>query len=609
MSLGSSVVSRFRANVMSIGRFHPQSRPRGAFALRAGAAVALPVVVGTLAGNTLWGMVAALGGLTALYGNGQPYRARAVELALVALAFAMCVGVGHAIGHAWPALIVPMVAIIAMLATWLCNGLRVGPPGAYLFMLACAAASAMPTAGLTALQVALLVLCGGVGAWLLHMPGAVLDRHGPERTAVEMAAEAVRRALAAEPMQRDREIQRASLAMHEAWQALVAWQPRRGGSPALHALRVRNLQWHRLLADMVEGSLDPVVASQRCKALETADDAAFIKAPANLINLPQGRPPRWQLLLAELQPGTPSRAVILRVGAAALLAGVLASFAGMERAYWAIAAAVLMLHTGNDWTQTVQRSLSRLAGTWGGLVLMAGVLWWQPAGLWLAALLFVVQFTVEMLVMRNYALATMFITLAGMTLASGGLPPDNPNAFLLARGLDTLLGCAVALLVLAAMPAPSLRWRLHQAMAGILQASEQLNSHLAWAELTSASARQTRVLLGHHLHALDAAWEQGQRRGDGIALKQAAVVTAVQTLGYRLLAVAWRLEDAPHAPVLARELYGPGGVVHVQAALRILSRYLAPTTGPVVALPAAPAFIDTQLKAVRDALLDQPERC
>ncbi|NLG58645.1 MAG: hypothetical protein GX538_00580 [Gammaproteobacteria bacterium] len=58
-------------------------------------------------------------------------------------AFALVVAIGNAVSSvAWA--VVPTVAVIAMVSTWLGNALRIGPPGAYMFMMACAAATAMP---------------------------------------------------------------------------------------------------------------------------------------------------------------------------------------------------------------------------------------------------------------------------------------------------------------------------------------------------------------------------------------------------------------------------------------------------------------------------------
>lgn len=614
MTATPSRPSPWREALAGLFRFQPAPRSRLVFSARAGLGIALPVLVASLAGAPQLGMVAAMGGLTTLYGRERPYRARAVELLVVAATFAVAVGLGHWIGDAAPWAVVPVVALFAMLTTWICNALRVGPPGAYLLMLSCAGGSAMPANGLDSPQVAALVFAGGLGAWLLHMAGALVDRRGPERRAVEAGAAAVRALVERQPAasaEERRALRRqASLAMHGAWQALVAWQPGNARSGLLARQRQIAHQWHLLLAGVVDGRIGPDAARARVAELDgwmARQEQLPLPAPNG--SLPLGQPPLVVLLAQSLRAGSHERGVILRVGVAALVAGALASLAGLERSYWAIAAAVLMLHTGNDWTQTLQRALQRLVGTWTGLLLTAAVLWWHPQGLAMAGLLFLLQFTIEMLVMRNYAVAAVFITATGMTLASGGQVPPEPGSFLLARGLDTLLGCTVALAVLRWMPAASLRQRLDDGLAQTLQVAEALNSHLAWAELTSRPARQVRARLAHLLHGLDAAWEQGRRQGNAHAEHCAPVVMAVQELGYRLLATAWHLEHGEDGLERARALYGRDGVAAVQAVLRGLRGALAGQPLPA-RLPAVPAFLQEEVTGLVDAVaaLGRPPR-
>ena len=585
---------------------------RLAFSLRAGAAVSLPVLAGWLAADTAAGMMAAIGGLSALYCGGRPYRSRALGLGLVVLAFALSVALGHAVGQAWPLAVVPVVALIAMLATWLCNALQVGPPGAYLFMLACAAGSAMPAAHLGSGRVMLLVAAGGALAWLLHMAGALWRWHGPERAAVRQAGQAVHHYLQATAA--DGELERrlhTSRALHAAWQTLVAYQPRRTAADStLARLRGLNHQWHRLFAEVIGQRQDRAAALARAALLARAlDDPAVAVAPWQQDTLPQGRPGIWQVLGEALAAGTPSRQVVVRVGVAALLAGTLAYGMALERAYWAIAAAVLILHAGLDWPQAVLRGAQRVLGTLAGLALTAAVLWWHPQGPWLAALVFALQFSVEMLVVRNYLLAAMFITTTGMLLACGGVVPADPAGYLLARGLDTLLGCGIALAVLRLMPVRSGRGQLEAELQRCLQALAELNSHLAWAELGSAQARALRARVSHRSQALAQAWEQaaGERERVSVAGRW-ATVAAVQDLAYRMLATAWSLEAQPvpgQARAEALVLYGPHGVARVQAALRQLQRGLVEGRGSEPP-PGLPAFLAPQLHAVWQSLPARP---
>ncbi len=137
------ITGMMKSMLRSMLTMRPLPHRRFVFAARSGLCMGVPVLVGWLAGDLMAGMMAATGGFTALYGRGRPYRSRAVELALVALALALVVAIGSAVSTvAWA--VVPTVAVIAMLSTWLGNALRIGPPGAYMFMMACAAATAMP---------------------------------------------------------------------------------------------------------------------------------------------------------------------------------------------------------------------------------------------------------------------------------------------------------------------------------------------------------------------------------------------------------------------------------------------------------------------------------
>src|SRR5690606_28784226 len=140
---------------------------------------------------------ATIGGFTALYCGDRPYAARAIALAAVALGFAVAVMFGLWLQpHAWA--ILPALALVAMFATWLCNAMRIGPAGAYLFVLACAASTAIPADHLPPWQAGLLVLGGGMGAWLLHTVGILLHPRKPERRAVLAAARAVAAAISAD---------------------------------------------------------------------------------------------------------------------------------------------------------------------------------------------------------------------------------------------------------------------------------------------------------------------------------------------------------------------------------------------------------------------------
>jgi hypothetical protein len=195
--------------------------------------------------------MASIGGFTALYGSGRPYLNRARQLALVALAFALAVGLGLWVAPVPWAVVVTAAAAFAMLSTWLANALQIGPPGAYMFMLACAAGTAMQASHLTSLHAASLVLGGGAFAWLLHMGGALFRPRGPERNAVTAAGQAVAAYIdAVGRVQESRARHRAAFLLHEAWTTLVNRQPARARrNSRFSRLRTLNRELHLCFAD------------------------------------------------------------------------------------------------------------------------------------------------------------------------------------------------------------------------------------------------------------------------------------------------------------------------------------------------------------------------
>lgn len=602
------------------GMFQVRSGPprRWRFALRAAVCMGTPILAGWLAGEVPAGMMAATGGFTALYGSDRPYINRARELALIALAFALAVGVGMAAASAGALVLVPVVAVMAMVATWMGNAFQIGPPGAYMFLLACAAASGMQAPPGGPLHSALLVLAGGAFAWSMHMLGALFDPRGPEKAAVARAGDAVAAYVQAggTPGQR-RAGHAAARALHGAWSTLVTYQPKRarpGGR--VTALRAINRRLHALFANamsaMERGEPTASIVDEVRGLQAQARSLVHPKQlPPGMVPgvVPLGHPGALAVLGEALRPGSLSRVVVLRVGLAALLAGWVGAQFQLERSYWAVAAAVLMLHQGFDWNRTLVRSVERLLGTWVGLLLGGAIIVAYPQGAWLVIAVMALQFTVEMLVVRNYALAVVFITSAALLLASGGQPVASPVAYVLARGVDTAVGCLLALLVFRLMPSRPAAV-LPPLLAGLLDGVGKLLPHLARGELDTPAARAAHRDLQRQSFALEDAYESAlaaspAQRSE--AERQWPVLAAAQQLAYRSLSAGWALDqmggDAArdHARTLFGDGDGDGGEARVRDSLRILTAAIETGEGPVV-LPALPSLLQRELHNLRDCL-------
>jgi uncharacterized membrane protein YccC len=524
---------------------------RWPFALRAALCMTVPILVGWALGDTAAGLIATIGGFTSLYGSGRPYLSRGTYLGAVAVCFAAVVALGDWAAAA-PWLAVATVTLIAMVAVLVCNALAIGPPGAYLFVLACAAGTGVATAHLSPAHLAALVLAGGAFAWVVHMAGALVRPRGPERAAVGAAATAIAgyiEAIGGDGQAEAAARHRAAALLHTAWITLVTYQPvQPKPDDTLYRLRVINRRLHVLFAEAMRGADTgqrlPYDGAELARHLATLPADAFVD-DHGAEGVPLGRPSAQALLRRALTPGSVPMRLAARVGLAVLVTGAITGALGISHAYWAMATAVLMLHQGFDWLRTVQRGIERTLGTLLGLVVAGAILALHPNGVWLALVVGALQFTIEMSVVRNYTLAVVFITPAALTIAAGGAAVADVGDLLLARGGDTLIGCAVALLVYWLTQRGRAPTGLAAAISATAAAVTATVRHLTAGDVTTAEALTDRRDLQVHAMAMLPAYDVGV---GGSASQRAAaermwptVVTAEQ-LAYRTLAACWALE-------------------------------------------------------------------
>lgn len=556
--------------------------------------------------------MASIGGFTALYGSGRPYFSRALQLAVIAVAFASSVGIGIWVAPVGWAVVIA-IAALAMIATWLSNALQIGPPGAYMFTLACAAGTAMPAAHIGPVGAALLVLGGGAFAWAVHMAGALISYRGPERAAVTSAGRSVIGYIKSVGTAEEGAARfRAAFALHRAWTTLVNHQPSQVPADGpIARLRALNRELHLRFAEAMgdasrHQSPRPELIEDLSKFIGQVRDPQSLPA-LNGKAIPLGHPSAGAAMLEALQPGSNSLRVIVRVGVAAALAGALTSIFHFERAYWAVAATVLMLHQGFDWMRTLQRSIERLLGTWIGLLLAGAILIAHPQGVWLALTIMALQFTIEMLVTRNYAVAVVFITGAALTIAAGGHPVEDVGRFLWARGIDTLVGCVLALIVFRLLPPCSTRRQIPEQLARVLRAVTDVTGHLAHGEVTTPDARKSRRELQLASFALNHSYEDSlaASRSQRFAAEEWwPAVAAVERLAYRTLSTCWALEQlgGDAARESAASMFVNDGAARVREAIDgCIAAILR--SGALPVLPTLPHVLETELVDLRECLL------
>lgn len=188
-----------------------------------------------------------------------------------------------------------------------------------------------------------------------------------------------------------------------------------------------------------------------------ADAAVYVAAVgcgilfASVVSLaPLALPSRRRVAsraLREVLPGPalppPERLLLARVAVVAVVGIAVGLVIDPDRAYWIVGAAIGVIGVAADRRAAFSRGLHRMIGT----VVGAGVyLLLAPLPLpavWLALLLAVLQFTIELVVTRNYALALVFITPLVLLLTGAATGEVDTIAVASERVVDTLAGAVL----------------------------------------------------------------------------------------------------------------------------------------------------------------------
>ncbi|MCP2031371.1 putative membrane protein [Okibacterium sp. HSC-33S16] len=130
------------------------------------------------------------------------------------------------------------------------------------------------------------------------------------------------------------------------------------------------------------------------------------------------------------------------------IAGGIALSLGWQHPYWAMVSAVVPV-VGATTSGQLIRGSHRVLGTLIGLLVAILLFGWQPQGLMLILILVALQAGTELVVLRNYSSALLFLTplTVGMGLLNG---PRPVLPLVVDRGLETIVGVAVAAVLILA---------------------------------------------------------------------------------------------------------------------------------------------------------------
>lgn len=515
-------------------------------ALKAAIAVAGPVFIAALLGETTLGLMTGLGAFTVLYGPQTAGRFRLRLMSAVALALVASTSIG-VLTHPWPWLHVPALVAIGVVAAIICGTLKVGPPGAYFFVLVAGVGGYAAQHGQSPALVIGMTAVGGAVATLVGLLDLLWAPRGAERKALAAAEKAVAGFERAEGPALAEARALASQSLHHAWTTVRdgSLGPRDNSIVSL-LLQITTLQkrYERRSA-MVSGELAgfEVHPWGALEGEEAPDDSQFADfSEEQLRDSSLGRPQPAYLLRRGLTWPSEMLLVGLRVGIAGLVAGGLALLVPVAHPYWAVTFAILILHQGGARAAQTVRGIQRLLGTAVGLGLYALVLLWSPQGVWVAVLMFCLQFAIELLVVRNYALAVMFITPLALTIASASAPVQ-PVSVVLERALDSLVAISIALVVLWLVGRGTALLLARSHARRVVVAADPVLSALAEGRVLTPDAAEQRRHLYFELLELQHMVNQSLSDEPHEVEPYRDMFRAVADLGYGALGAAWHPEN------------------------------------------------------------------
>ncbi|QIG41198.1 FUSC family protein [Microbacterium sp. 4R-513] len=166
---------------------------------------------------------------------------------------------------------------------------------------------------------------------------------------------------------------------------------------------------------------------------------------APLVLASRRRMPRHPL--RELLPGPswsgPAGMLFLRAAIVALVGTALGIAIDPDRVYWIVGAAIAVIGTAAERQAAFHRGLHRMVGTLVGVVLYLLVAPVPITGIALALVLGGLQFAIEIVVVRNYALALTFITPLVLLLTSAATGVSGSIEVASERVIDTLVGATL----------------------------------------------------------------------------------------------------------------------------------------------------------------------
>ena len=469
-----------------------------------------PILVGVLTDHLSLGMLSSIGAFSYLYVFNEPYAHIARKMICAVLGISLCVGLGTLVASS-PFLVVLTLGIIGFVATFLFGVFKIKGPAAIFFILSFVMTTGMTIDPTQAFTRFFMVFLGGAFSFIVSTIGWVFNPHGPETNDLIKTYNLLSKLC--ENIGKygfDNIKSQVVSSLKDSEEILSKGCVKGVNKLKFSRLNFINKQANKIYIELINISRKtneeiPLEISDMIKNLSCGIKLNKGKVQAvnlnknyknskykELIDIIYETEKVMNLDLSELKvdndifkPSLKMRITksfdkdsivfinAIKYSVILSISALIAFSIPFTRAYWIpLTCASVML--GSTIMSTFQRAVQRFVGTFVGVLIASVVLSMHPKGFMIVILSMLFIGVTELLIVRNYALAVMFITPNALLVAETSTNIHNIYYFASGRIIDIGIGALIGLIGIYITCYRSSSNRLEGLISKLLRSQQQL---------------------------------------------------------------------------------------------------------------------------------------
>lgn len=441
---------------------------------------ALPIVIGFLFDIPRYGMWASIGGFTYMYVANEPYAQRIKKMFLIAIAITFCSTLGILLTN-YPWFAILMVGIIGSVSTFIFGALSIRGPAAIFFIMTFTMTIGIKMDRSTIPVFALSVLVGGLFSWLVSMIGYFHNPHGPEKKRVNK--------LYSDLFQFANSIGKTDLttvksnlvnSLEDTEAILTTGYVKWKISPVFNRLYLLNEYANKMFLEMLHFNennklpddiifvikklqkqinlqsnkkisikkIDKGIYPEYDRLLEIVYDIeSIMNIPLEYIgnSVEITKPSLPMLIRKSIDKNSIVFRNSLKYGIILMVAAFVAYKLDIPKTYWIVLSCASVMY-GSTIMTTFHRSIQRSIGTIFGVGVAMCIGYLNPQSYLIAVFNGVLTILTEVIIAKNYALATIFFTPNAILIAEASSNAYTTANLASARMINIVIGSAIGLI-------------------------------------------------------------------------------------------------------------------------------------------------------------------